>query len=238
MKSKICIILIMQVLLLFTSCGKAGEEVQDLQSMPVITATGVDLTGVKTNNDPILDTAQKLPISELKNYFENDLTKAGPLFLEEINQKFPVEYLRSMSVSENRESYYIAYPVLEGGLYVVFLTGAMSNDGSAFKLAALNSIYLSELPEKRDLNILQPGDTFDDVKRIAPATLLTTTKSSAITSVSILQDGLTAEIDYQKEAYLDSGNLLIERITFNDQNAFILQEDLSYIQTAERDSGN
>ena len=231
MKRGICIILIIQALLLFASCRKVEEKVQEYQRIPTVTVTDIDLSGKKTNNDPIPDTAQKLPLSEYTAFFGefSDSESTEPLSLEEIDRVFPATYLREQKVSESGQSYYIAYPVSEGGLYVVYLIGALLGDGSAVQLVYSESVYLADLPNKSDLASLRPGDPFDAVKQLAPATLLSTVRSSAIMSFSFLQDGTVAEIEYQKEVYVKNGELLIDRITFNDRNTLVIQEDLAYI---------
>ena len=166
------------------------------------------LEGFQINNDPIKNNSVAYMINELESFFEqyylfeegNSVAKQC-LLLDDIDQQFPVEYLRKSSTKP--DSYYIAYRVVEGGTYIVFL-GAMygtensDSIGRDGKRCFLGALYIHDLPSLTDLHDVGIGDSYDTLKEKAPCTQIVTMRSSNVVSYSLLSNGDVLKCTYSK----------------------------------------
>ena len=172
------------------------------------------IEGYTINNSPIELKDYGYHIKELQNFFgEPSLQKNGSLYLADIDGKFPIKYLRK---AEKFESYYIVYPVFEGGKFLVFLNTHIDFEINNGRLMYSESLYIHNLPTRVDLSNLKSTNTYDDLKDILPCTVLNTTRSSSIDSYSILNDGWVLRCTYSRST---DGKLHIENkeiISYDD----------------------
>lgn len=170
------------------SCSSLGSDTDPQESMPCM------IEGYVINNSPINQEDVMYSIDELEKFF-------GPLsiqsdervYLEDINSRFPIQYLRK---AEDRESYYIVYPVLEGGKFIVLLGTQIDLETDCCKLFCSNSLYVFNLPTESIFAELDNTSTYEDVKTLAPCTMLNTFLASSIDSYSILRDGQVVRCTY------------------------------------------
>ena len=149
------------VLFLTSSCAEK-KEVQYNETLL--------LEGYKININKIDEKEQTFSINELEAFFCEEyqplstLWNKKKLFLNDINIRFPIKYLRKYSESE---VFYIVYPVTEGGNFIVFLMAEINNDTKEKKFIYSNSLYVHNLPEKKVFDNLSIGtDSYQDVKKI------------------------------------------------------------------------
>lgn len=190
------ILLLAIYMFLFSACKAQGmgAETFDL--------TVSTLEGFQTNNMPISNDAVTYPISKLQNFFEpsslpTDNLFADVLYLDEINEQFPVKYLRKIEIIEGHDRFYIAYPVSEGGKYLVFLGAVVDPVTDEKRSCYLNSLYVYNLPNEDSFAALNVGDSYSEVLNIAPYTC-TPIVSSGIVSHSLLSNGNVMQCSYSR----------------------------------------
>ena len=162
---------------IFTSCNY-GKEITNMSNL-----TTSEVEGIKINNEPISSNKTSYSIAELKNFFtsEQDI-----IYLNDIYNTFVIEYLRKI---ENLDSYYIVFPVSEGGKFVVFLYHNLDLKTGQKKLCYSDYMYVFNLPDEKMFEFVDNSYTYEDIKSIAPCTQLITTKSSSVESYSLLKNG-------------------------------------------------
>lgn len=170
------------------------------------------------NNTPLSEYDTSYSISELESFFSvhsifgvADTGESETLYLDDINQKFPVTHLRR---NAKHNSYYIAYPVSEGGKYLVFLGAVIDPVSHQERACYLESIYVYNLPNRETFTKLEAGDSFFDVLKIAPYTHKAV-MSSANVSYSLMTNGDVMKCIYAKngeqEWILESMEVLSSR---------------------------
>lgn len=193
---------------LFSSCNSSIEYNKEEKNDLCI------IEGYAINNSTIEQCDAGYHIEELQNFFGvSSLQTFRTLYLADIDAQFPIKYLRK---AEKYECCYIAYPVLEGGKFLVFLNTQMDFKTGCGKLIYSESLYIHNLPSRDDVTNWKDINTYDDLKVLAPCTVLNTIKSSSIDSYSILRDGSVLQCMYSKD---ENGNLSIESkeiISYND----------------------
>ena len=198
--------------LTFCSCGKEHPEMSN-QQQP-------NIEGFTINNEPLDYDDTAYSIDELDMVFSHNLSDRSMMYLEDINQHFLIEHLRKV---ENHESYYIVYPVREGGKYLIFLNSVLDpttgRERLCFDSALSNALYVHNLPDEDDFDVLNSGNTFEDVKKVAPCTQLILTRSSSIESYSMLNNGNVMMCSYRR---MDEHFLLLESMSV------ILNNDISF----------
>ena len=135
--------------------------------------------GYTINNSPVDESIAEYSLNDLLFFLDDaHADNDRQLFLNDINEAFPVAYLRKI---ENQDSYYIAYPVSEGGVLLVLLNKALDFDVGGVKLAYSEALYINDLPDKSQLSI-DTGMEFEEIQELVPCTVLNTEQSSAIES--------------------------------------------------------
>ena len=211
-KLLVFLLAILGCLLTSCSCGKEHPEMANQQKPPV--------EGFTINNEPLGYDDTAFSIDELDMFFSHSMSDRSILYLEDINQHFPIRHLRKV---ENRESYYIVYPVKEGGKYLIFLSSVLDpvtgQQWLCFDSVLTNALYVHNLPAEDDFDVLNSGNTFEDVKEVAPCTQLVLTRSSSIESYSILNNGNVMMCTYMR---MDDHSLVLESMSV------ILNNDVSF----------
>ena len=158
------------------SCGKEKTKVPDFMEDEV--------EGFKINDEPMSSPKTLYSIADLKGYFDNQ----WGIFLDDINDRFAIEYLRKAPKGSDFGSYYIVYPVSEGGKFLVYLVYHVDFETNQKRLCSSDCLYINNLPNKKDFEQIDSSFTYDDIKRNAPCTHLVTVRSSSIVSYSPLAD--------------------------------------------------
>lgn len=191
----------MLFLFLLTACGPedASAPLAQDHSDPLPEGYGI-------SSEPIPESAARYSLAELEAYFGNSSVvntsaqQGATLRLHEIDQQFPVVYLRSCQCGQDAPpAYYIAYPVLEGGNFLVLLSEVMDPGSREQELGCWSAFYTRDLPDKELFADLKAGASPDDVMQIAPYTEWAI-RSSANISYSLLKDGSTMQCTYTMEA--------------------------------------
>lgn len=149
--------------------------------MPDLTVKEVE--GFKINYEPISDNETSYSIVELKDFFTSN---QDIIYLNDINNRFVIEYFRKI---ESLDSYYIVFPVSEGGKFLVFLNYNLDLETHQKKLCYSDYMYVFNLPNEKIFEYVDNSYTYDNIKSLAPCTQLITTRSSSIVSYSPLSDG-------------------------------------------------
>ena len=144
-------------------------------------------TDIPINNLPIdRMNAELYSESELSAFFAKDSFHS----LNEIQAHFPITYFRCESVLNNTmesvpssdSSYYIVFPVREGGNYLVFLWARLNRD--QYELCSSDAYYVYNLPDESDFSTLKTDISFFELQEKYPCTWLVSTASSYVSSYS------------------------------------------------------
>lgn len=165
--------------------SEAGNNVRPNDS-------GMALEGYSVNNEPLTDQDTAYPIEDLRRCFQD--AESDLLYLDDIHTEFSLTHLRKLL---DRDSYYIAYPVIEGGKYLVFLNTVLDPDSGEEKVAYWGSIYVFDLPEEEAFANLNAGDSFADVQALGTYTFMPV-MSSGFISYSLLCDGNVMQCSYTR----------------------------------------
>ena len=188
---KILILLVIIMVCLMSSCCISDESGESGTTIPSTSSTTIlQVDGFPINNAPVTHTGIAYSIEELNDYFSS--SSASALCLEEINATFPIQYLRKVTTKKadyTIEHYYIAYPVLNGGTFIVYLDLTINFETGEQWRTPGDFMYIHNLPDESILSKIESSKTYDDVKAIAPCTILNRMRSSSIISYSLLQDG-------------------------------------------------
>lgn len=148
------------------------------------------LEGYIINNLALTKDDTAYPLQKLNDFFENTVSKTTRT-LESINDMFPITHLRcvdSTLQANANKSYYIAYPVAEGGTYIVFLQSILTDTGTSIQnRIAGETMYVNNLPNSESLEI-ECLSTYEDLLKVAPCTILSVAFSSGSRSYSLLGD--------------------------------------------------
>ncbi|MBR5570399.1 MAG: hypothetical protein IKW10_05845 [Oscillospiraceae bacterium] len=226
---------IIMCIVIFSSCYKAEDtkHTRDDQHIELI-----------VNNYPTDDftmPTREYPLYDLRNFFEqknnngsiSPHSKVSSLYFEDVNSKYPVEFVRS--------GHYSFYKVTEGGYYYVFWVKSSKFDGNQiieypdqlnWELSVYSTAYFSSVKSKDLFNTLTPGmSTIEDVKAIDSDFDLVLIRSSGVFSYSYLNDNQLLEIKYKTTA--DSAdNWIVEEFTIvprssaGSRYSVILSKDL------------
>lgn len=138
-------------------------------------------------------------LKELESYFGNyhyneaySVTDTNILTISEVNNHFPIEFLRT--------SYYSLYKVKQGGYYYVFWGEALSNesDNNIHDTIITYCTYISSAKTSDFFKTIQVGiSTLKDVYSIDPWLELCLLKSSGIYSYSYLNSNSIVRIEYE-----------------------------------------
>ncbi len=184
---------VMIVLCLFVSCGLHDSNSASSNNVPYV------VEGYEINNSPMEQDNTTFTIEELEEFFDSTSLQTGDIiYLKDIHSRFPIKYLRK---AEETESYYIAYPVFEGGKFLVFLNTQLDFDSGYCKLFFAHSLYIHDLPVESDFAKLNNSNTYEDVKTLAPCTVLDIVKASSIDSYSVMRNGEILRCTYSKNEY-------------------------------------
>ena len=183
----ICVVLL-ALLVLLSACSECTSDSFPESEMKPL------LEGYAINNDPLTPQEQAYPIEELRRFFTLSDGFADMLYLDDIHNEFPLTHLRK---SVNQERYYIVYPVIEGGKYLVFLNTVLDSDSGEEKAVYWESAYIWNLPGEEDFAHLKTGDTFADVQAIETYTVMPVMSSQFI-SYSLLKNGNVMECTYTR----------------------------------------
>lgn len=163
------------------SCQESGET-----NMSSNTVSSVE--NIPINNNKIGRTSIAYSIVDLKSVFNH--ANYHQLTLQDIDLVFPIEYLRWNHVC------YLVYPVKEGGKFCIFFDTLQETDSNA-QLVYSDSMYIHDLPQKDDFDVLQKGDSYQIVQAIAPCTQFSSVMSSGLWSYSLLSDGSAMMCNYE-----------------------------------------
>ena len=183
---------------------------------------------------------EQYSISQLENYFgpvsPNEQSEYGclsdqvHLSFDCINQVFPVEYIKQ----SNTISFYSSYRVVEGGRYFVFWA-TPTNFSTSFDVKPLTARLTVYIPSINSSNVFcsltEKQSSAEDVFKICPSSELCFTMSSGVYSFSLLDDGIIAEIKYEKKEHLNSRkDLIVDSISFHNTEDYL---DFSYLATID-----
>lgn len=195
---KICLLLVVSFFLHYLcACGK--NEDFALNDAPDATrqSTGTTMPkenlemieGYIINNLALTEDDTAYPLKKLKDFFENSDSQT-PRTLDSINDMFPITHLRcadNTSLVSASKSYYIAYPVAEGGTYIVFLLSILTDTGTSIQnRIAGETMYVNNLPNSESLEV-ESLSTYEDLLKVAPCTILSVVVSSGPCSYSLLE---------------------------------------------------
>lgn len=224
---KVTLICVLFIFLL-TACASAENTIEQEHHDSLT-------EGYEINNEPIHAADIRYSIEELKSFFMNrsvvgsDCGQYTTLCLDEMDQQFPIVYLRKMQGEEGFPFYYVAYPVLEGGNFLVLLSEVVDPDSREQDLGCWSTFYTRDLPDKDCFAELEAGASLGDVIQIAPYTEQPV-MSSANISYSLLKDGSTMKCTYARPT--DQGLILesTELLEIGDPRnpfAWLLHSDLA-----------
>lgn len=202
-KHLVFLLAILGCLLASCSCEKEHHEMENLPKPSI--------EGFTINNEPLGYNDTAYSIDDLDMFFSHNPSDRSILYLEDINQHFPIRHLRKV---ENKESYYIVYPVREGGKYLIFLNSVLDlttgRERLCFDSVLTNALYVYDLPDEDDFDVLNSGNTFEDVKEVAPCTQLILIRASSIESYSMLNNGNVMMCTYIR---MDDHTLALESMS-------------------------
>lgn len=163
------------------------------------------LEGYKLNNLPLTGKDTSYPIQNLRDFFKQEMRT-----LDNINGRFPITHLRCVEDSTRIDpifsrSYYIAYPVKEGGTFLVFLQRII--DGTATNeqhTVSSQSLYINCLPDECNSAVIRTGSTYKEVLEVAPCTILSVVYSTGPRSFSLFSNEkvLVCRYDYGNDQEL------------------------------------
>lgn len=208
-------LIIFAMIFVICGCNKEKIEMTDLNK--------AEIESFVINNKPISSPLELYSITELQSFFGNQ----WGIQLEDINDRFAIEYLRKVQVDSNFDSYYVAYPVSEGGKFLLFLTYSIDFETDKIKLRSSDYIYVNDLSDEKEFDEVDGNCTYDDIKSLAPCTLLVSTRSSSTDSYSLLMDGNVMECTYGRT----DGKVISHKVISVDDSISpfksIIPEDLS-----------
>lgn len=180
------------------------------------------------------------PLKELEDFFagslyeediyKDDVKKGKTLYISDVNDKFPIECLRSTGC--------VVYKVTEGGYFYVFFIRIedfktnQTIDSTVFFYTYFNSGVIKENFD----NIIDNVSTVRDVYKVDPSLELITYMSSRVCSCSLLKNNMVMEIDYEVRGKDDKGIMVlavikkevIPRSESVGRISLILDKDLPY----------
>lgn len=202
-----------------------------------------DIENLMVNNAPISTSCNKYSITELQDYFVgfSDIRavygkQLNLRSLRDVNAKFPVEYLRERTRKDVEiKTYYVVYPVTEGGLYIVYLTPTINDECELYDYVCLDTAYLWDLPSLEDFQNIQINDNYTKVKELAPATILVSIMSSRIISYSYLENGNILEIEYNQHIVDESYELTVKSMNEIENGSAdrLISCDYEYVFSAD-----
>lgn len=188
---------------------------------------------------------QSYSVVDLQTYFEatspwgNNDYKTEEYLYTTINEVFPGGILRECT---SGRGYYTVYKVKEGGCFYVFwsilnatTSDLSSNTFNPTKAIGTQTAYVLDLKEKSAFDCLVKNEsTAENVIEIDPATQFIFARSSAITSISLLNDGsvLMIEYDYNNSEPFLKSNIVVRKIVLLPKGEYqgglaaVLPEDL------------
>lgn len=193
------------VLLLFASCGIEKEE----NNMNDILFNEYVMDDTKTLEGNL---TKEYDLNELRSFFRgsnaNESIGFGstisPLLFSEVNDRYPVEILRTGG--------YSVYRVSQGGYFYVFWiepfttgTSQSNSEPSVYFSAYLSSNISTDLFDSLTLG----NSTAEDVQRIDPSFELSFLNSNGIFSYSYINDETILQIEYAYQENLDGYDDLI-----------------------------
>ncbi len=184
MKKLSFLLIVLTIISASCNCSKETTSMSDFSVKEV--------EGFKINNDPISESKTSYSIVELKDFF---MDNQDIIYLNDINDRFSVEYFREIQSSN---SYYIVFPVSEGGKFLIFLYHNLNLETYQKKLCYSDYMYVIDLPDEKAFSSVDLSYEYDDVKSLAPCTQLVTSRSSSVVSYSPLIDGNVMMCTYER----------------------------------------
>lgn len=210
-----------------TSCStnKGDSKINDRNNLINTTQANDDsdaLEGYLINNLPISSGDRSYSLENLRSFFEND-GEYSSKYLDEINAQFPITHLRRTEITVGADvirSYYIVYPVAEGGKYIIFLyTHLIDIESNTQRMMSADVMYVNDLPKESDFSVIDYGSAYADVLRIAPhATVVNHVRSTGSCSYSLLDNGKVLYFKYERDQNI--GLIVCEKQTLLLEETF------------------
>lgn len=206
--------------------------------------------------DPKEEAHRAYHLKELDEFFEGrsveDFIRLGEyktayLKMEEVNEHFPMENMRSYKYKDEIVTSYTVYPVKEGGYYYVFWSTII--DEGIRKIQPYSSVmstaYISTPTRDASLfdSIKSGISTAGDVEVIDPYVYMDFTRSSGIFSFSYLDSENVLEVEYDPkivEEISDYKNMIVRSVKVRPRSMsypyeYISNEDLPKRKSEELD---
>lgn len=178
-------------------------------------------------------------IDDLKIFFKDSnvcphfINHKKILYIDEVNNAFPIEIIRS--------GQYSVYKVKQGGCFYVFWEKSyIDSVNDIWKPMVFFTAYISEMPNRNEFESIISGiSTAQDVYEIDPAFDIVDYLSSGFFSYSLLNENQLMEIEYEHEGHLTSfEDLVVKSIEVVPRNSIniatrfkaILQDDIAFIE--------
>lgn len=195
--------------LLFVACGNKKDEKDHKDTF----SNEYTMDDMKTLEDNL---TKEYDLDELRSFFKdsnaNDRIGYGSstpiLKFSEVNNRFPVEILRTGDYSDD----YSVYKVSQGGYFYVFWMKSFTTDTSRSdsELSVYFSAYLASDISPSLFDSLTPGiSTAEDVQKIDPSFELSFLISHGVFSYSYINDETVLQIEYTHPENIDGYDDLI-----------------------------
>ena len=191
-----CCILV-YVILLLSGCNSRddGEDISKDNKVE----TEFD-AGFQYNNEMIIAPKTLYQINDLEAFFKgktfaDQSNEEGILSLADALTYFPDAYLRCLDYNES-QMLYLAYPVKEGGTYLVTLLLPMDVTVNEESSIIVDSAFrVHNLPAKEAISMFEPGvSTLGDIEQLHAPMLRGLISSVNSTSYYLLDEGVCAVV--------------------------------------------
>ena len=193
------------------NCNYLNKESEDMSFETI--------AGHQINNEEIKEPEATYSITELDSFFfgrtlqNNTDPSLALISLSEAETAFPTPYIRFFS-KEDRELCYLAYPIQEGGTYIVpFILPAGPNSSDPSQFLARSSFWTHDLPTKNEFEkMIAAVETSRDLSNIRAPIFQGLFSSTNTVLYCLLDEKECAVITLEMSVLSDDSDVLVKSV--------------------------